>query len=233
MKIYLDTGNVDEIRRVAQTGILNGVTTNPSLIAREGRDFETVVKEIVEIMDENCIDKNFTVSAEVTDTSSADKMIKRARELIKIDPHIMVKIPLIPEGIKAVAVLSQEGIKTNVTLCFSSNQALLAAKAGATVVSPFVGRVDDEGFDGMELVSDIRTVFDNYGFETEILSASIRGLRDVRDCSLVGSDIVTIPTKVYDKMFYNPLTEIGLAKFDSDWKNYKKDLKAKADKKKK
>jgi len=224
MKIYLDTGNVQEIEEAAKLGILDGVTTNPTLIAKEGRDFKTVVKDIVKIMKKYC-KNDFTVSAEVTDTSSSEKIIKRARELAKIDSHIMVKIPLIPVGIEAVSVLSKEKIKTNVTLCFSSNQALLAAKAGATVVSPFVGRVDDEGFDGIELISDIKTIFDNYNFKTEILAASIRSARDARDCSLVGCDIATIPYGVFSKMFYNPLTNIGLVKFEHDWDDYQKKLK--------
>jgi len=223
MKIYLDTGNVEEIEKAAKSGILDGVTTNPTLIAKEGRDFKTVVKEIVKIM-KKYGSKNFTVSAEVTDTSSADVIIKKARELAKIDSHIMVKIPLIPAGIEAVSVLSKEKIKTNVTLCFSANQALLAAKAGATVVSPFIGRIDDEGYNGLELISDIRTIFDNYNFKTEILSASIRSTSHVLECAKIGSDIVTIPTAIFTKLYYNPLTDIGLKKFESDWENYQKKL---------
>lgn len=225
MKLYLDTGNIEEISEIASLGILDGVTTNPTLIAKEGKDFITTIKEIIKILKKH--KENFTVSAEVTNTKSAEHMIKEAKELAKIDEHILIKIPLTSEGIKAVSVLSKEEIKCNMTLCFSANQALIAAKAGAWCVSPFVGRVDDEGYDGLQLISDIRLIFDNYRFDTKILAASIRGARDVMDCAKLGSDIATIPYNVFTKLYYNPLTDIGLEKFEKDWKEYEKGLKSK------
>ncbi len=225
MKIYLDTGNIDEIKKISEIGLIDGVTTNPSLIAKEGGDFTSTIKEIVKILNKNCINKNFTVSAEVTNISSAESIIKEARKLSEISKNVIVKIPITFEGLKAVKVLSEEEIRCNMTLCFSANQALLAAKAGAWCVSPFVGRVDDEGYDGIELIADIRRVYDNYGFKTKILAASIRGVRDVSDCSKIGADIVTIPAKIFSKLYYNPLTDIGIESFNKDWNEYLKKQK--------
>lgn len=223
MKLYLDTGNVEEIREAVSSGILDGVTTNPTLIAREGRQFEDVVKEIVEIFREQ--GRDFTVSCEVTNASNFDGIVREGRELAKIDEHVLVKVPLTFDGLKAVSVLSKEGVRCNVTLCFSANQALLAAKAGAFCVSPFVGRVNDEGFSGVDLVSDIRKIYDNYGFKTRILAASVRGANDVLECAKIGADIATVPFKVFKKLYYNPLTDIGIEKFDADWKDYQGKLK--------
>ena len=223
MKIYLDTGNIEEIKEAVKTGLIDGVTTNPSLIAKEGKDFESSLKEIITILKEYKYD--FTVSAEVTDTKNADSMIKQGRELSKIDSHILVKVPLTVEGLKAVGKLSEEGVNCNVTLCFSLNQALLAAKAGAWCVSPFIGRLEDEGHDGEELLRDMRKVYDNYGFKTKILGASIRSCEHVFEASKIGVDIVTIPYSIFKKLFYNPLTDIGLEKFAQDWDTYKKNRK--------
>jgi len=179
MEIYLDTGNIEEIEKISQIGLLDGVTTNPSLIAKEGKDFIKTIKEISKILKKNCINQNFTLSAEVTDITSSENIIKEAKKLTKINKHIVVKIPITEQGLKATAKLSKEGIRCNLTLCFSTNQALLAAKAGAWCVSPFVGRVDDEGYDGIELIEDIKQVYSNYNFKTKILGASIRGVKDV------------------------------------------------------
>ena len=223
MKIYLDTGNIEEIREVAQLGLLDGVTTNPTLIAREGKKFREVIDEIVEIMKENCSGE-FTVSAEVTNLKNAESMIDEARELTKIDEHILVKVPLTEQGLKAVSVLSKEGIKCNVTLCFSANQALLAAKAGAWCVSPFIGRLDDIGEDGAHLIHEIRTIFDKFNIKTKILSASIRSVEHVKNCAIIGSDIITMPHKIYKRMYAHNLTEKGLKSFENDWKAYKEKL---------
>ncbi|RME30804.1 fructose-6-phosphate aldolase [Candidatus Woesearchaeota archaeon] len=222
MKLYLDTGNIEEIREVAALGVLDGVTTNPTLIAREGKDFTQVIREIVGIL--KATGKEFTVSAEVTDLH-ADKMVEQGRALAAIDPHVVVKVPLIPEGIAAVHRLSREGIRTNVTLCFSTNQALLAAKAGAFIVSPFVGRLDDIGEQGLGLIRDIRRVFDNYHFTTQILTASIRHPLHVTEAALAGSDIATIPKQVFMKLFHHPLTEQGNEKFLRDWRAYEEQLR--------
>lgn len=191
MKIFIDTANVDEIREAASWGVLSGVTTNPSLIAKEGRDFKTVVKEITEISEQSS-SNIVSVSAEVL-SDDAEGMIAEAHELVKIHDVITIKIPMTEEGLKAVSVLSKEGIKTNVTLIFSANQALLAARAGASYVSPFVGRMDDIANDGVTLVADIAEVFNIFGIETEIIAASIRTPMDVLDCAKSGSDIATIP----------------------------------------
>lgn len=219
MEIYLDTGNVDEIRDCIQTGLVSGITTNPSLIAKEGREFREVLHEIIQIFNEQELD--FTLSAEVTNLESTQSMINQGRELAQIDKHILVKIPLTKEGLQAVRVLSHEHIRCNVTLCFSSSQALLAAKAGAWCVSPFIGRVEDEGYNGIELLSEIKAVFDNYNIETKILAASVRSVEHVHKSMLLGIDMVTIPKKVFDKMYYNPLTDIGIEKFTKDWEEYK------------
>ena len=211
MKFFIDTANLDEIREAASLGVLDGVTTNPSLIAKEGvKDFQSHIKAICEIVDG-------PVSAEVVSTD-VDGMLKEARELAKIHPNVTIKIPMIKDGIKAVKQLSAEGIKTNVTLVFSSPQALLAAKAGATFVSPFVGRLDDISHVGMDLIHEIVTIFDNYGFDTEVLSASIRSPLHVVESALAGAHVATIPLKVIEQLIKHPLTDIGLKKFLDDWK---------------
>lgn len=209
MKIFIDTANIEEIKEAASWGILSGVTTNPSLIAKEGRDFKTVVKEITQIVDG-------PISAEVL-APDHEGMIREARDLSTIDDNITIKIPMCEEGLKAVSVLSKEGIKTNVTLIFSANQALLAARAGAAFVSPFVGRLDDIGMDGMRVVADICEIFAIYDIETEVIAASIRHPEHVRQCAKCGSDIATIPFDVLKKMFKHPLTDKGIAQFNSDW----------------
>lgn len=215
MKIFLDTANLDEIKEGASWGIVDGVTTNPSLIAKEGKDLKETVKEICEIVDG-------PISSEVLSDKHED-MIKEARELSKIHKNIVVKIPMTVEGLKAVKVLSAEGIHTNVTLIFSANQALLAAKAGATYVSPFLGRLDDIGIDGMELVRTIVEIFEIYGYDTEVISASVRHPMHVINAALAGSHIATIPMKVLKQMAYHPLTDKGIATFNSDWdKAFKK-----------
>lgn len=211
MKFFIDTANLEEIRKASDLGLLDGVTTNPSLVAKEGRkDFEGLLKEICRLVEG-------PVNAEVV-SLDAGGMIKEAKNLAKIADNIVVKIPLIEEGFKAVKILAGEGIKANVTLCFSPLQALMAAKAGAAYISPFVGRLDDIGQKGMELVEQIVTIYDNYGFETEIIVASIRNPIHVLDAALMGADIATIPYKVMQQLAKHPLTEIGLRNFLEDWK---------------
>lgn len=210
MKIFLDTANVGEIREAASLGVLDGVTTNPSLVAKEGRDFKELLKEICTIVKGD-------VSAEVVSTD-ADGMMREARELAKVADNIVVKIPLISEGLKAVKCLKEEGIRTNVTLCFSPNQALLAAKAGAYIVSPFVGRLDDISMSGMELVEQILTIYRNYGYETQVLVASIRHPIHVVEAAMMGAHIGTMPYKVFEQLIKHPLTDIGLERFLADWK---------------
>jgi transaldolase len=210
MKFFIDTANIDEIKKGMELGMVDGVTTNPSLVSKEGREFKGLIKEICEIVDG-------PVSAEVVSVE-ADGMVKEARDLAGLADNIVVKIPLIEEGLKAVRVLAHEGIKTNVTLCFSPVQALMAAKAGATFVSPFVGRLDDISNRGMDLIEEIITIYDNYGFETEVIVASIRNPVHVLDAALIGADIATIPFKVIQQLIKHPLTEIGLDKFLADWK---------------
>ena len=214
MKIFLDTANIEEIRKAHTWGILDGVTTNPSLIAKTGRPFREIIEEICSIV-------KGPVSAEVVSLDT-EGMIKEARELAKIADNIVVKIPLIKNGLKAVKRLSEEGIKTNVTLCFSSNQALLAAKAGGTYVSPFVGRLDDRGHVGMDLIEEIRTIYDNYGYQTEIIVASIRNPIHVRDAALMGADVATIPFNVFDMLVQHPLTDDGVKRFLADWEKVPK-----------
>ncbi len=209
MKLFIDTANVDEIREINDWGIICGVTTNPSLIAKEGKVFKDVIKEIVQIVDG-------PISAEVI-SLKADGMVTEARELVKIHKNIVIKIPMTAEGLKAVKVLSAEGIKTNVTLIFSAAQALMAAKAGATFVSPFVGRLDDIAANGMDLIADIALIFDNYGLKTEIIAASVRGPQDVVDAAKCGAHIATIPYKVFCQMVKHPLTDFGIEKFLADW----------------
>ena len=210
MKIFLDTANIDEIKEGASWGIVDGVTTNPSLIAKEKRDFKQVVKEICDIVDG-------PISAEVISEDS-EGMISEARELVKIHKNIVIKIPMTVEGLKAVSILSKEGIKTNVTLIFSPNQALLAAKAGATYVSPFLGRLDDVGSQGMDLVRTIVEIFLNYDYDTEVIAASIRHPLHVVDAALAGAHIATIPMKVLQQMVKHPLTDKGIESFMNDWK---------------
>ena len=205
MKIFLDTANIDEIKEGASWGIVDGVTTNPSLIAKEKRDFKQVVKEICDIVDG-------PISAEVISEDS-EGMISEARELVKIHKNIVIKIPMTVEGLKAVSILSKEGIKTNVTLIFSPNQALLAAKAGATYVSPFLGRLDDVGSQGMDLVRTIVEIFFNYDYDTEVIAASIRHPLHVVDAALAGAHIATIPMKVLQQMVKHPLTDKGIESF--------------------
>ena len=214
MKIFADTANVEDIKRINDLGIIDGVTTNPTLVAREGKDWESVEKQICEIVDG-------PVSAEVT-ASEATAMVEQARELSKWADNIVVKIPMTAEGLKAVKVLSQEGIKTNITLVFSAMQGLLAAKAGATYVSPFLGRLDDIGADGVELVQKLRQIFDNYGYRTEIIAASIRNYQHVEQVALAGCDIATIPAKILVKLWKHPLTDQGLAAFERDWAEFER-----------
>lgn len=209
MKIFIDTANVDHIKEMADIGILAGVTTNPTLIAREGRDFLEVIKEITEIVDG-------PISGEVI-SLEAEGMVKEGIEISKIHPNMVVKIPLTAAGLQATKELTKLGIKTNVTLVFSANQALLAATAGATYVSPFVGRLEDTLHDGIEVVSDIRQIFDIYGFDTEIISASIRTPKQMADSALVGAHIATVPYAVLKKAITHPLTDKGIKAFMDDW----------------
>lgn len=210
MKFFIDTANVEEIRKTNALGLLDGVTTNPTLVSKEGREFKGLIKEICSIVDG-------PVNAEVVSTD-AEGMINEARDLVKLADNIVVKIPLIEEGLKAVKILAAEEIKTNVTLCFSATQALMAAKAGAAYVSPFVGRLDDISSTGMDLVEQIITIYDNYGYDTEIIVASIRNPTHVVDAALMGADIATIPYNVIQQLIKHPLTDIGLEKFLADWK---------------
>lgn len=212
MRFFIDTANVDEIRQANDMGIICGVTTNPSLIAKEGRDFKEVIKEITSIVDG-------PISGEVKATTvDAEGMIAEGREIAKIHPNMVVKIPMTIEGLKAVKVLTAEGIKTNVTLVFSANQALLAARAGATYVSPFLGRLDDISTPGIDLIETISEMFSVQGIETEIIAASVRNPIHVTDCALAGADIATIPYKVIEQMTKHPLTDQGIAKFQADYK---------------
>ena len=213
MKFFIDTANVDEIRKANDMGIICGVTTNPSLIAKEGRDFKEVIKEITTIVDG-------PISGEVkASTTKAEDIIKEAREIAKIHKNIVVKIPMTAEGLKAVKTLSKEGVKTNVTLIFNSTQALFAAKAGATYVSPFLGRLDDIATPGINLIEEIVEIFRNYDINTEIICASIRSPLHVAQCALAGGDIATIPYKVIMQCLNHPLTDVGIEKFKKDSEN--------------
>jgi transaldolase len=209
MKLFIDSANLSEIKESKAQGLIDGVTTNPSLVAKEGREFKKLIHEICEVVDG-------PVSAEVVSIEE-EGMIKEARELVKIHKHVVVKIPMIPEGLKAVRRLSQEGVKINVTLIFSPTQALLAAKAGATYVSPFVGRLDDVSEIGMNLIEQIVTIFNNYDFKTQVLVASIRNPVHVVDAALMGADVATMPFAVLQQLSKHPLTDIGLKKFLADW----------------
>lgn len=214
MKLFIDTANVDEIRKANDLGVICGVTTNPSLIAKEGRDFKEVVQEITTIVDG-------PISAEVVSMESAG-MVEEARELVKIHPNIVIKIPMCEEGLKATKVLSAKGIKTNVTLIFSAAQALLAARAGATYVSPFVGRLDDIGQEGVNLISEIREIFAVHDIPTQIIAASIRNPIHVTSCAAAGADIATVPYKIIMQMIKHPLTDAGIEKFLKDWETVPK-----------
>lgn len=214
IKLFIDSANIEEIKAASELGVISGVTTNPSLIAREGRDFVQVVREITAIVDG-------PISAEAVSTE-APGIIAEAGELAAIHPNIVVKVPMNAEGLKAVKSLSGRGIKTNVTLVFSSNQALLAALAGATYVSPFVGRLDDVGYDGMDLIREIMEIYSNYDIDTEVIAASIRHPLHVTQAALAGSDIATVPYKVIMQMLDHPLTGMGIKKFLSDWEKVPK-----------
>jgi transaldolase len=213
MKFFLDTANLEDIREGVSLGIVDGVTTNPSLIAKEGRPLEEVAREICDLVEG-------PVSLEVVSTE-ASQIITEARKLAKIHENILVKIPMIREGLKALHVVTQEGIRVNVTLIFSANQALLAAKNGATVVSPFCGRLDDIGTDSMDLIADILTIYDNYQLDTEVLVASVRHPMHVLESARMGADIATMPLKVMEQLLKHPLTDIGLEKFLADWEKQK------------
>ena len=214
MKFFIDTANVDEVRKANDMGVIAGVTTNPSLIAKEGRDYATVLKEIAEIVDG-------PISGEVkATTEDAEGMIREGREIYALDPkHMVVKIPMTAEGLKAIKVLSAEGIPTNCTLIFSANQALLAARAGATYVSPFLGRLDDISQPGIDLIETISAMFANYpDITTEIIRASVRNPIHITDCALAGADIATVPYKVIEQMLHHPLTDQGIVKFQEDYR---------------
>lgn len=214
MKFFIDTANVDEIKKALALGMVDGVTTNPSLVSKESRPFLEILKEICSLVEG-------PVSAEVV-SLEAEGMIQEARELAKIADNIVIKIPMLEEGLKAVKILTAEGIKTNVTLVFSANQALLAAKAGATFVSPFVGRLDDIGQNGMDLIADIMTLYRNYGFTTEVIVASVRHPMHVLEAARLGADIATIPYKVIAQLAKHPLTDRGIQQFLADWEKRKK-----------
>lgn len=209
MKFFLDTANLDEIKEAASWGQVDGVTTNPSLIAKEGRDFKQVINAICSLVDG-------PISAEAI-SLDAEGMVREGREYAAWHPNVIIKLPMTIEGLKAVKIFKNEGIKTNVTLVFSANQALLAARAGATYISPFVGRLDDEGQDGMELIAEIVEVFSNYDFETQILVASVRHPMHVTQAAKLGADVATIPFKVLKQLYHHPLTDVGIEKFLADW----------------
>jgi transaldolase len=214
MKIFIDSADLTEIKDAASMGVVDGVTTNPSLVAKTGKALERVIAEICEIIDG-------PISAEVTATD-ADGIVREGKLLAAIHPNVVVKVPLIAEGIRAVKILSGEGIRTNVTLCFSAPQALLAAKAGASYISPFIGRIDDVGGDGLELIEQLVTIYNNYGYETEVLAASIRHPVHLVRCAELGADVATLPHKVILQLLQHPLTDLGLAKFLEDAKKIPK-----------
>lgn len=213
MKLFLDTANLDEIKKYSDWGVVDGVTTNPTLVAKEGANLKEYTIKICEIVQND-------TSAEVISTDY-EGIIKEAREIAKWHKHVVVKIPIISEGLKAIKTLSAEGIRINCTLIFSASQALLAAKAGAYIVSPFIGRLDDISHEGMELIAEIRQIFDNYKIETQLLVASVRHPRHVVQAAQIGADIATIPAAVFDKLVHHPLTDIGLEKFLADWETIK------------
>lgn len=213
MKIFIDTANIDEIKKANEWGVIDGVTTNPTLVAREGKDFRTVINEILDIVEG-------PISVEVI-SKDAEGMVREALETSQWSENVVVKVPMIPEGLKAIKILSVKGIKTNATLIFSVNQALLAAKAGATYVSPFIGRLDDIGQDGMQMVRDLVGIYNLYDIKTEIIVASIRHPMHVVESAKAGAHVATIPFGVIEKMFKHPLTDSGLKSFMSDWENAK------------
>ena len=214
MKIFIDTANIEQIREVNSWGILDGVTTNPSLIAKEKKDFATIVNEICEVVDG-------PISVEVVSLNS-EGMFSEGMKLAGVNQNIVIKVPMTEEGLKATKLLSNEGVAVNMTLIFSANQALLAAKAGARYVSPFVGRLDDVGQDGMHLVSEIMDILDNYDYDTEVIVASVRHPRHVVEAALIGADIATVPYGVLEKLVKHPLTDIGIERFLADWRKVKK-----------
>ena len=216
MKLFIDTANIDEIREAASWGVISGVTTNPSLIAKEKRDFKTVVREISQIVDG-------PISAVVL-SETAEEMVPEARDLAKIGENIVIKIPMTREGLKAVKVLTKEGIKTNVTLVFSATQGLMAALAGATYISPFIGRLDDISAEGMDLVEDLVTIIENYGLKTQVIAASIRHPMHVLEAAKASSHIATVPFKVLLSMLKHPLTDAGVQRFKDDWEKVQKEL---------
>jgi transaldolase len=215
MKFFIDTANTDEIRKAFEMGVIDGVTTNPSLISKENRDFESLIKEICQII------QGLPISLEAL-SLKFEGMIEEARKLAKMGENIVVKIPMTAEGLKAIKVLISEGIKTNTTLVFSPTQALLAAKAGTTYVSPFIGRLDDISQTGMDLVEQIVAIFDNYGFESEVIVSSIRHPIHVLEAALIGADVATMPYKVIEQLVRHPLTDIGIERFLADWKKVPK-----------
>lgn len=214
MRFFLDTANIEEIKRIHALGLVDGVTTNPSIIAKEGRDFEEVIKEICSIV-------KGPVSAEVI-SLKWEEMVEEARELAKWADNIVVKIPMTEAGLRAVNILSKEGIQTNVTLVFSAAQGLMAAKAGATYISPFIGRLEDISADGLSLIEKLRVILDNYGLETKIIAASIRTVAHVEETALAGSDIATIPGGLFEKLWVHPLTDNGIKQFLKDWEGFGK-----------
>ena len=213
MKLFLDTANQAEVEAAVKMGVISGVTTNPSLVAKEGGDYIERVKYFCEL-----VGGPISVEVMATDTEG---MLKEARELAALHENIVIKLPITAVSLAAIKQLKAEGIKTNATLCFSANQAILAARAGATYVSPFVGRLNDAGMDGMGLIAEIKTIFDNYGFDTEIIVASVRSPRQVTDAAIIGADIATIPFKTLEQMVSHPQTDLGIAKFEADWANRK------------
>ena len=219
MQLFLDTANLDEIRQGAESGLISGITTNPTLIMKEGRDYVQTLKEITKII-------NGPVSAE-TISLKAEGMIKEGKEFAKIHKNIVIKVPMTQEGMKACRLLTKSGIKVNTTLIFSVNQALLAAKAGTYLTSPFLGRLDDIGEKGTELIKEIRQVYDNYGFKSQILAASIRNTEHVKEVAMMGADIATMPYKIFQEMFKHKLTDKGIKQFLDDWDKLQKELKKK------
>lgn len=223
MKYYIDTGNLNDIESALQKNLIDGITTNPSLVLKEGKDFKFLLTSIAALLKKYKVDKDFTVSAEVT-APDTKGMVAQGKELVKIDSHIIVKIPMTIEGLQAVRELAKAKIRCNVTLCFSVNQAILAAKAGAFCVSPFIGRLDDIKEDGLGLIQDIRVAFDNYNVDTKILAASIRSNEHVTGSTLAGADIATIPSKILFQLIKHPLTDKGIDKFNADWKKFQEGL---------
>ena len=213
MKLFLDTANQAEVEKAVAMGVISGVTTNPSLVAKEGGDYIERVKYFCDL-----VAGPISVEVMATDTEG---MLAEARELAKLHENIVIKLPITVDSLAAIKQLSAEGIKTNATLCFSANQAILAARAGATYVSPFVGRLNDVGMDGMGLIAEIKAIFDNYGYDTEIIVASVRSPRQVTDAAIIGADIATIPFKTLEQMVSHPQTDLGIAKFEEDWANRK------------